>query len=63
MKASGASKHRVVPVNLRSGAKAPYFVIETSGKKDEVRKMALEEFKQRSTLSRSETWNVEVEKI
>ena len=63
MKASGVSKHRVVPVNLRSGAKAPYFVIETNGKKDEVRKMASEEFKERSSLFRSETWDVQTEKI
>lgn len=63
MKVSTATKHRVTPVNLRSGAKAPYFIIETSGKNDEVKKVAKEEFATRSSLSRSETWNVEVEKM
>lgn len=65
MKPSTATKHRVTPVNLRSGAKAPYFIVETEpkAKKDEVSKLASEEFKNRSSLSRSETWNLEVEKM
>lgn len=59
------TRHRVTPVNLRSGAKAPYFILETSNstKKDEIKKLANEEFKQRSSLSRSETWQVETEKM
>jgi hypothetical protein len=65
MKPSTATKHRVTPVNLRSGAKAPYFIVETEAKakRDEISKLASEEFKNRSSLSRSETWSFETEKI
>lgn len=63
MKKSASSKYRVTPVNLRNGSKAPYFILETNGKKDEVYKLAGQEFSSRSSLSRSETWGIETEKI
>jgi hypothetical protein len=63
MKAGTLGKYRVTPVNLRNGSKAPYFILETNGKKDEVSKLAGQEFSSRSSLSRSETWGLETEKI
>lgn len=63
MKKSAVSKYKVTPVNLRSGATAPSFIIETSGKGEEVSKLANAEFTQRSALSRYETWSTNVDKL
>ena len=65
MKPSGVSKVRVTPTNVRNGAKAPYFVLDVNGtsKKDEVLKIANEEFKNRSSLSKFDNWDLEVEKV
>lgn len=65
MNPSGITKHRVVPFNIRNGNKSPYFIIEAgqSAKKEEVTKVASEEFKQRSALAKYSNWNLEIEKV
>lgn len=64
-KVTGIVKHRVDVINIRNGNKAPYFVIESSPsqKKDEVEKIAQEEFKNRSSLAKFSNWKLELEKL
>jgi len=64
MKPSGITKHRVTPFNIKNGNTAPYFLIEAGqAKKDELVKLASEEFKQRSALAKYSNWNLEIEKV
>tara|TARA_R110000782_G_scaffold253454_1_gene341559 strand:+ start:377 stop:556 length:180 start_codon:yes stop_codon:yes gene_type:complete len=57
-------KFKVIPVNIRTGAKAPYFVVSlaANGNKQnetEARSVA----KEMSSLSRYSNWDFEVNKI
>jgi hypothetical protein len=65
MKPSTATKFRVRPFNIKNGNQAPYFIVEpsSSAKKEEVSKLAFEEFRKRSSLSKYQNWDLEVEKI
>jgi len=65
MKAVASNKHRVTPFNIRTGAKAPYFLVDApqAQKRDETHKMAKEEFKNRSSLNKYENWSLDIEKI
>lgn len=65
MKTIASNKHRVTPFNIRTGAKAPYFVVDVpqGQKRDETHKMAREEFKDKSSLSKYDNWNLEIEKV
>lgn len=65
MKKSTVTRHRVTPFNIRNGNKAPYFMLETPNgmKKDEVEKIASQEFKDRSSLSRFNNWDLDVERL
>ena len=56
------SKHRVTPVNIRTGAKAPSFIVEAENKASS-KDAAREEFSNRSALSRYDNWELSVEKI
>ena len=56
------SKHRVTPVNIRTGAKAPSFIVEAENKTSS-KEVARKEFSSRSALSKYDNWNLEVEKI
>lgn len=63
MKKLAVSKYKVTPVNLRNKSKAPSFIIETSAKNEDVRKLADAEFSSRSSLAKYETWSVDVDKL
>lgn len=65
MKPSGITKHRVTPFNIKNGNVAPYFIIEAgqSAKKEEVLKVASDEFKDRSSLAKYSNWNLDIEKV
>lgn len=64
-KVTGIVKYRVDVINIRNGNKAPYFVVEgtPSQKRDEIEKMAQEEFKNKSSLAKFSNWRVELEKL
>lgn len=65
MKTIASNKHRVTPFNIRTGAKAPHFLVDApqAQKRDETHKMAREEFKGRSSLAHYDNWDLEIEKI
>lgn len=65
MKTIASNKHRVIPFNIRTGAKAPYFLVDApqAQKRDETHKMAREEFKEKSSLAKYDNWDLEIEKI
>ncbi len=65
MKKSTVTKHKVTPFNIRNGNKAPYFMIESSNgmRKDEIEKAAHQEFKNKSSLSRFDNWNIDIERV
>lgn len=65
MKAKKSTKFRVRPINVRNGHKAPYFIIEPDGraKKEEIEKLAEEQFNRQSALSKYNNWQLEIEKI
>ncbi len=62
MKKSTVTKHKITPFNIRNGNKAPYFMLESSNsmKKDEI--AAHQEFKNKSSLSRFDNWNIDIER-
>lgn len=65
MKPSTTPKYKVTPFNIKNGQRAPYFIVEPSStaKKEEVTKIAFDEFKNRSTLSKYSNWDLDIEKI
>lgn len=64
MKASKTAKYKVVPMNIKNGNTAPYFIIEpeAKAKRDAIEKTALETFK-KTGLGKFSNWSVNVEKI
>lgn len=65
MKTKRATKFRVRPFNIKNGNTAPYFLVEPDGraKKDEVEKLASEQFKQQSALAKYPNWDLSIEKV
>lgn len=56
------AKFKVTPYNIKNGNKAPYYVVDAQNKEDG-EKAARQCFKENSSLSRFDNWDIEVDKI